>query len=320
MCRVDPSVVPRGAVGRRADCPDVSSLDPDRPPEPEPLPLPVADNHVHLDMAGGRDGRAGGPPGPDRVGDLLAAGARANVPRAVQIGCDLAAARWTRQLLDEWPQLLGGVALHPNEVARLAGDGALDPALDLAIAEIETLLDHPRMRVVGETGLDFFRTPPEGRGAQEESFRAHIDLAKRHGMALQIHDRDAHDDVLRVLADEGAPERTVFHCFSGDAAMARLCADHGYFLSFAGVVTFRNADPLRAALRVAPRESLLVETDAPFLTPHPFRGRTNASYLVPLTVRAMAEIRGDDLDELCAALAANTERVYGSWDPAVEPG
>lgn len=320
---VAPSAVLR--QGPRADFAAVSSLDasldgsfhgaldPDRPPEPEPLPLPVADNHVHLDMAGGRDGRAGGVPGPDRVADLLAAGARVNVPRAVQIGCDLPAARWTRQVLDERPQLLGGVALHPNEAARLTGG-----ALDLALAEIETLLDHPRMRVVGETGLDYFRTPPEGRGAQEDSFRAHIDLAKRLGMALQIHDREAHDDVLRVLADEGAPERTVFHCFSGDAEMARLCADRGYHLSFAGVVTFRNAGPLREALRIAPRESLLVETDAPFLTPHPFRGRTNASYLVPLTVRAMAEVRGDDLEELCAALATNTERVYGSWDD--DPG
>jgi TatD DNase family protein len=286
-----------------------AARDPDRPPEPERLPYPVADNHVHLDMAGGRDRREGDTPGPDAVGDLLAAAARVNVPRAVQIGCDLPAARWTREVLEQRPELLGGVALHPNEAARLAGAGALEAAL----AEIGSLVDHPRIRVVGETGLDHCRTGPEGRGAQEHSFRAHIDLAKRRGLALQIHDRDAHADVLRVLAEEGAPERTVFHCFSGDAGMARQCADRGWYLSFAGVVTFRNAEPLRAALRAVPRESLLVETDAPFLTPHPFRGRTNASYLVPLTVRAMAEIRGEDLGELCLALAANTEQVYGSW-------
>lgn len=294
----------------------VTSRDAGRPPEPEPLPLPVVDNHVHLDLADSRHHGDGRPPGPDVVDALLAAAARVNVPRAVQIGCDLRAARWTRDLLDHRPELLGGVALHPNEAARLAATGG-DAALDAALAEIESLLDHPRMRVVGETGLDAVRTGPEGRDAQERSFRAHIDLAKRHDLALQIHDREAHDDVLRVLESEGAPERTVFHCFSGDADMARRCADAGWFLSFSGVVTFRNAGSLRAALRAVPRESLLVETDAPYLTPHPYRGRVNASYLVPLTVRAMAGARGDDLADLCAAIAGTTEHVYGSWTPAV---
>jgi TatD DNase family protein len=294
----------------------VTSWDAERPPEPDPLPLPVVDNHVHLDLAD-RSARPGdGPPGPQALDAMLAAARRANVPRAVQIGCDLASARWTRQLLDDRPELVGGVALHPNEAARLAAEGG-EAALDRALAELESLLDHPRMRVVGETGLDHYRTGPEGRSAQEWSFRAHIDLAKRRGLALQIHDRDAHADVVRVLDSEGAPQRTVFHCFSGDAAMARLCADRGWYLSFAGVVTFRNAEPLRAALRAAPRENVLVETDAPFLTPHPYRGRVNASYLVPLTVRAMAQARGEDLAEMCAAIAATTEHVYGSWGPAI---
>ncbi len=273
------------------------------PPEPEPLPLPVADNHVHLDIA---DGDSSG------VADLMAAAARVNVPHAVQIGCDLPAARWTHRLLDSRDDLLGGVAIHPNDAARIVADQGV-AALDEAVEEIDLLLDHPRMRVVGETGLDHFRTGPQGGQAQEHSFRRHIDIAKRRGLALQIHDRDAHADVIRILHSEGAPERTVFHCFSGDIEMARHCAAEGWFMSFAGVVTFSNAALLREALRVVPSELLLVETDAPFLTPHPFRGRPNASYLIPLTVRAMAEIRADDLEELCCALAANTARVYGAW-------
>ncbi len=285
---------------------DGRSRDRSAPPPPEPLAVTVPDNHTHLDIADAED---------RTVDDLLALGVVAGVPRAVQIGCDLPAARWTRELLDAQQPgpdgvlpLLGGVAIHPNEAA------TLDPAaLDAAMAEVEQLLDHARMRVVGETGLDHFRTPPEGRAAQEESFRRHLDLAKRTGLALQIHDRDAHDDVLRVLREEGAPERTVFHCFSGDVAMARVAAENGWYCSFAGVLTFRNAQGLRDACAVLPRELLLVETDAPFLTPHPFRGRPNASYLLPHTVRAMAELRGDDLDELCAALASNTETVYGAW-------
>ena len=276
------------------------------PPAPEPLPVPVVDDHTHLDIADAED---------RSVEDLLALAAAVGVPRAVQIGCDLPSARWTRELLDAQEPgpdgvlpLLGGVAVHPNEAARLDAAG-----LDAAMAELEDLLAHPRMRVVGETGLDFFRTPPEGRSAQEESFRRHVDLAKRTGLALQIHDRDAHDDVLRVLREEGAPEVTVFHCFSGDAVMARVVAEAGWYCSFAGVLTFRNAQDLREACAVVPRELLLVETDAPFLTPHPYRGRPNASYLLPHTVRTMAELRRDDLGELCAALTANAERAYGPW-------
>ncbi|WP_432534172.1 TatD family hydrolase [Kineococcus arenarius] len=270
-----------------------------RPPAPEPLPVPVADNHTHLDLEASEA----------EVAALLAAAAEAGVPRSVQIGCDLPAARWTVEAVERHPQLLGGVAIHPNEVPGLVERGELEAAL----AEIRSLAHHPRVRVVGETGLDFFRTPPEQWHLQEESFRAHIALAKELGLALQIHDRDAHDAVLRVLAEEGAPERTVFHCFSGDAAMARACAEAGYYLSFAGTVTFKNAGALREALRAAPRERIMVETDAPYLTPVPHRGRPNAGYLVPLTVRAMAEVLGADLEQLCAQLAATTEDVYGPW-------
>ena len=285
---------------------DGRTRDRSAPPAPKPLPVPVVDNHTHLDIADA-DGRS--------VDDLLLDAAAAGVPRAVQIGCDLESARWTRDVLDAQQPgadgvlpLLGGVALHPNEAAKLA-PGELDGVL----TELEELLDHPRMRVVGETGLDFFRTPPKGRAAQEESFRRHVDLAKRTGLALQIHDRDAHDDVVRVLREEGAPERTVFHCFSGDVALARLAAEHGWYCSFAGVLTFRNAQSLREACAVVPRELLLVETDAPFLTPHPYRGRPNASYLLPHTVRALAEVRGEDLGELCSLLTSNSESVYGTW-------
>ena len=201
------------------------------------------------------------------------------------------------------------MALHPNEVPRLHADGEL-PA---AMAEIERLAAHPRVRVIGETGLDYFRTGPEGVGVQQDSFRWHIDLAKRTGKALQIHDRDAHEDVLRILAEEGAPERTVLHCFSGDIAMARECVERGYYLSFSGTVTFKNAGALRNALSITPLDQVLVETDAPYLTPSPHRGAPNASYLVPLTVRAMAGTLNVDVPSLCAAIAASSERVYGPW-------
>jgi TatD DNase family protein len=170
------------------------------------------------------------------------------------------------------------------------------------------------VRAVGETGLDFFRTGEEGRPAQFESFEAHIALAKKHGIAMQIHDRDAHDAVLETLERVGAPDRTVFHCFSGDAAVARVAAECGYYLSFAGNITFKNAQNLRDALAVTPRERILVETDAPFLTPVPHRGRPNAPYLVPVTMRFLAEELDVHLDELCAQVAANTVAVYGAFE------
>ncbi|MDQ3627455.1 MAG: TatD family hydrolase, partial [Actinomycetota bacterium] len=203
------------------------------------------------------------------------------------------------------------VSLHPNEAPRLAQAGRLDEAL----REIESLVTSTsRVRAVGETGLDHYRTGAEGRAAQEESFRAHIAMAKASDKALVIHDRDAHDDVLRVLDEEGAPQRTVMHCFSGDADFARACLDRGAWLSFSGTVTFKNAEPLRQALAVSPADRVLVETDAPYLTPIPYRGRPNASYLVPITVRAMAQVRGDDLGALCAQLESNTQEAFGgAW-------
>jgi len=267
----------------------------------------VVDNHCHLDIADG-----------DWVStdDAIAAAAAVGVPRIVQIGCDLPGARWAVAAAAEHDALVAGVALHPNEAPRLAEAGRLDEAL----AEIEQLAAaHDKVRAVGETGLDRFRHAQSGTGdagwaAQEESFRRHIDIAKRLGKTLVIHDRDAHDDVLRILDEEGAPERWVMHCFSGDDAFARQCLDRGAHLSFAGTVTFKNAAGLRNALAVTPRDRVLVETDAPFLTPSPWRGRPNASYLVPHTVRAMAEVLHADLEELCRAVDANTEAAFGgSW-------
>jgi TatD DNase family protein len=241
----------------------------------------------------------------------IAAATAVGVPRIVQIGCDLPGARWAVEAARSYDALVAGVALHPNEAPRHAAAGTLEAAL----AEIEALASaHDKVRAVGETGLDHFRTGPEGRAAQVESFRRHIDLAKRLDKTLVIHDRDAHEEVLAVLDEEGAPDRWVMHCFSGDADFARRCLDRGAHLSFAGTVTFKNAQPLRDALAIAPRDRVLVETDAPYLTPMPFRGRPNASYLVPLTMRLMAEVRGDDLETLCAAVDANTEAAFGgAW-------
>jgi TatD DNase family protein len=281
------------------------------PPAPEPLPSPVVDNHTHLDHA--RRGTAS-----LDVEAALAAAAAVNVPRMVQIGCDLEAARWTADLLDRpfaAGLVVGGVSLHPTEASRIVtADGRA--ALDRALGQIEGLAEHPRVRVVGESGLDHYWVPAEdarGRAAQEEAFRWHIALATRLGKVLQIHDRDAHDDVLRILTEQGAPERTVFHCFSGDAAMARLCADRGWYLSFAGTLTFRNAAGLREALRAVPFDRVLVETDAPYLAPAPYRGRPNAGYLVPLTVRCMAEVLRRDLEGVCADLNRTSEDLYGPW-------
>ena len=276
-----------------------SRRDRERPPAPEPLPHPVVDNHCHLDIA---DGEWFG------TDDALAAAAAVGVTRIVQIGCDLPGARWAVDAAASYDTIVAGVALHPNEAPLLAAAGRLDEAL----AEIEALArTHDKVRAVGETGLDHFRTGEDGRAAQVESFRRHVDMAKRLDKTLVIHDRDAHDEVLAVLDEEGAPERWVMHCFSGDAAFARRCLDRGAHLSFAGTVTFKNAQPQRDALAVTPLDRVLVETDAPFLTPTPFRGRPNASYLVPLTVRAMAEVRGDDLETLCRAIDANTDTAFG---------
>ncbi|MFB6562312.1 TatD family hydrolase [Streptomyces sp. NPDC056400] len=280
------------------------------PPLPEPLRVAVADSHTHLDMQAGT------------VEEGLAKAASVGVTTVVQVGCDVKGSRWAAETAAAYENVHAAVALHPNEAPRIVlGDpdgwsrqgaraGGGEAALDEALAEIEALAALDHVKAVGETGLDYFRTGPEGMAAQERSFRAHIEIAKRQGKALVIHDRDAHADVLRVLREEGAPERTVFHCYSGDADMARECAAAGYYMSFAGTVTFKNAAPLREALAVAPLELVLVETDAPYLTPAPYRGRPNAPYLIPLTVRAMAAVRDIDEDTMARALAANTARAF----------
>ncbi|WP_199510495.1 TatD family hydrolase [Nucisporomicrobium flavum] len=272
------------------------------PPPPEPLAVPVFDSHTHLDITI----HEAGVPGGDPVETLITQAAKAGVDRLVQVGVDVASSRWGAELAARHPSVLATVALHPNEAPGLAD-------LDEALREIEALAGEPRVRGLGETGLDTFRTGEEGRAAQEASFRAHIAIAKRYGKALVIHDRDAHQDVLRVLDEEGAPETVVLHCFSGDAEFAAECVRQGFYLSFAGTVTFASAGALREAAALTPPAQMLVETDAPFLTPVPYRGRPNASYLIPVTVRALAGVTGRDLDELCAAISANGERVFGSW-------
>jgi TatD DNase family protein len=276
------------------------------PPAPEPLAVPVFDSHTHLDLTIEEAGVPGGGGTADPVEALITAAAKAGVDRIVQVGVDVASSRWGAELAARNPAVLAAVALHPNEAPRLAD-------LDEALREIEALAAESRVRGIGETGLDTFRTGDEGRLAQETSFRAHIAIAKRYAKALIIHDREAHDDVLRVLDEEGAPETVILHCFSGDAAFAAECVRRGYLLSFAGTVTFGNAGALREAAALTPPEQMLVETDAPYLTPMPFRGRPNASYLIPLTVRALAATAGTDLDTLCAAISHNGERVLGPW-------
>jgi TatD DNase family protein len=262
------------------------------PPLPEPLAVPVLDSHAHLDLMG------------VDVDEALDAARSVGIDTVVQVGVDLPSSRWSADVAARYDAVHAAVALHPNEAA-------LGAATDEALREVEQLAALPQVKAVGETGLDFFRTPePEGQRLQEASFRAHIAIAKATGTTLVIHDRDAHDDVVRVLLDEGAPERVVFHCFSGGPDLARTCAEHGWWASFAGPVTFKANDDLRAAVAATPVELLLVETDAPFLTPMPYRGRPNAPYLVPLTVRAMAQARGQEVDDLCAALADNGRRAF----------
>jgi TatD DNase family protein len=273
------------------------------PPAPEPLAVAVADSHCHLDI---RDGETW-----MDVTEALSSAATVGIDRVVQIGCDLASARWSVEAATSHPSILAAVALHPNEAPRLAAESA--DQLDAALAEIAELAMHERVRAVGETGLDYFRTDESGRQSQHYSFKQHIAIAKQVNKPLVIHDRDAHDDVLAIVDEAGAPHTVVMHCFSGDAYFARECIDRGFMLSFAGTVTFKNADSLREALAVTPLTNILVETDAPFLTPAPFRGRPNASYLIPHTVRVMAQTLDCSEEELCAAISANSERVFGPW-------
>lgn len=271
------------------------------PDAPDALTVPVYDNHAHLEITDGVE--------PLTLAEQLDRAEAVGVIGVVQASGDIESSRWAVDAAASDPRVLAAVAIHPNDAPLYAEAGRLDQA----IAVVDELAAHPRARAIGETGLDFFRTEEAGRGAQFASFEAHIALAKKHGIAMQIHDRDAHEEVLATLTRVGAPDTTVFHCFSGDDAMARVCADAGYYLSFAGNVTFKNAQNLRDALQVTPLDRILVETDAPFLTPVPLRGRPNAPYLIPHTLRFMAAELGLDVEELAARIAENTLRVYGSF-------
>ncbi len=272
-------------------------------PQPEPLPASAFDAHTHLDML----------PGP--VEAVLADARAAGICRVVTVGCDVQSSRWVAARAAEHVGVLAAVAIHPNETAR-AGAGA---GRDAVLAEIAALAALPQVRAVGETGLDYYRdhAPPE---LQREWFRGHIEIAKAAGKALMIHDRDAHEDVLAILEQQGAPEHVIFHCFSGDADMAKRCAGAGYVMSFAGNVTFPGAVQLREAAAAAPADLILAETDAPYLTPVPNRGRMNAPAQVAHTLRAIAEVKGMDVAELCAAVTATGERVFGPWQDAAERG
>jgi TatD DNase family protein len=264
----------------------------ERPPLPEPLPVPVVDAHTHLDACGAKDAAD--------VSAIVDRAASVGVARVVTVADDLSAAIWAADAATWDERVFAAVAVHPTRTSTFTDE-------DKAV--LEELAQRPRVVAVGETGLDYYwdYSPPE---AQQEAFRWHIDLAKRVGKPLMIHDRDAHEDIMRVLHEEGAPDRVVFHCFSGDEEFARRCVDAGYILSFAGAVTFRNARDLRAAAQVVPLDQLLVETDAPFLTPHPFRGRPNESYCVAYTVRDLAELRGEDLSVVASAVRETAERVF----------
>jgi TatD DNase family protein len=284
---------------------DRHNRDIDRPraPLPEPLPVPTVDAHAHMEIVtdAAFDSK--------EVADVIAEAKSVNVDRIVQVGYSAEQSRWCVNAAEKWnTSVLAAVALHPNE-APVVED------LDEDLKIIEELAQHPRVRAIGETGLDYFRTPPELRARQQESFKWHIDLAKRMNKALVIHDRDSHDDVLSVLSEVGAPEKTIFHCFSGDVAMAKICIERGYILSFAGTLTFKNAPELREAVKLVPLDQLLVETDSPFLAPTPHRGAGNTPAQIANIVRAMAAERDQDLAELASALSDNAERIFGSFAP-----
>ena len=270
-------------------------------PLPEPLPVPTVDAHAHIEIV------TDAAPDSDAVRKVLDDAKSVNVDRIVQVGYSAEQSQWCVDMANAFPgRVLAAVALHPNE-APIVEDLEADWAI------IEKLAQEPRVRAIGETGLDYFRTPPELQKRQQESFKWHIDLAKRTKKALVIHDRDSHEDVLSVLLEVGAPEKTVFHCFSGDVEMAKICIDRGYILSFAGTMTFKNAPALREAVKLVPHGQLLVETDSPFLAPAPHRGALNTPAQIANIVRAMAAERDEDVAELATALSQNAERIFGSF-------
>jgi TatD DNase family protein len=270
-------------------------------PLPEPLPVPTVDAHAHIEIVTNEA------PDSEAVRKVLDDAKSVNVDRIVQVGYSAEQSQWCVDLANAYPgRVLAAVALHPNE-APIVEDLQADWAI------IEKLAHEPRVRAIGETGLDYFRTPPELQKRQQESFKWHIDLAKRTNKALVIHDRDSHEDVLSVLLEVGAPEKTVFHCFSGDVEMAKTCIERGYILSFAGTMTFKNAPALRDAVKLVPHDQLLVETDSPFLAPTPHRGALNTPAQIANIVRAMAVERDEDVAELATALSKNAERIFGSF-------
>ena len=276
-------------------------IDRELAPLPEPLPVPTVDAHAHLEIVTNDE------PDSASVRKVLDDAKSVNVDRIVQVGYSAEQSQWCVDMANAFPgRVLAAVALHPNE-APVTDDLERDWKI------IEKLAAEPRVRAIGETGLDYFRTPPELRTRQQDSFKWHIDLAKRTNKALVIHDRDSHDDVLSILLEVGAPEKTVFHCFSGDLVMAEKCVERGYIISFAGTLTFKNAPALRDAVKIVPSEQLLVETDSPFLAPTPHRGALNTPAQIANIVRAMAQERGDDVAELATALSKNAERIFGSF-------
>jgi TatD DNase family protein len=276
-------------------------IDREQAPLPEALPVPTVDAHAHIEIVTNEA------PDSDAVRKVLDDAKSVNVDRIVQVGYSAEQSQWCVDMANAFPgRVLAAVALHPNEAPVVA-----DLEADWAI--IEKLAQEPRVRAIGETGLDYFRTPPELRKRQQDSFKWHIDLAKRTNKALVIHDRDSHEDVLSLLLEVGAPEKTVFHCFSGDVEMAKICIDRGYILSFAGTMTFKNAPALRDAVKLVPHDQLLVETDSPFLAPMPHRGALNTPAQIANIVRAMAAERNEDVAELATALSDNAERIFGSF-------
>ena len=270
-------------------------------PLPQPLPVPTVDAHAHIEIV------TNDAPDSAAVAKVLDEAKSVNVDRIVQVGYSAEQSQWCVDMANAFPgRVLAAVALHPNEAPVVA-----DMEADWKI--IAELAKEPRVRAIGETGLDYFRTPPELRKRQQDSFKWHIDLAKQTKKALVIHDRESHDDVLSILLEVGAPENTVFHCFSGDAEMAKICIERGYILSFAGTLTFKNAPELREALKLVPPEQLLVETDSPFLAPAPHRGALNTPAQIANIVRAMAAEREEDVAQLATTLSNNAERIFGSF-------
>ncbi|CAM2839115.1 TatD family hydrolase [Actinomyces slackii] len=291
-----------------------------------PLPAPVTDNHAHLPVPGDEGGP--GSQAPLSAAELVDRARAAGVTRIVTSACETTAWEPSLELARSLPGVRTALAIHPNEAVVHAGVREIGPdglaprvmdhhgeGLDQALSRLEATIRANRDHVVavGESGLDFFRTGPAGAAVQRESFRAHIALAKELDLPLQIHDRDAHGACLEVLLADGAPQRTVFHCFSGGVELARACAEHGWYASIAGPITYPANEDLRSAVRQIPESLLLVETDAPYLPPTPWRGRPNGSYLMGATVRFLAEARGRDLRDFCLGLQARTESVYGTW-------